>query len=490
MSTQCFLLAAALVATSLCHDCRAAQAPPAASAIDYPGIYRVRQVPSPDTLKLSLRADRTEFFLGENILLHYCIENQGQGVPELSTGGDYRGGTRADRFKVSVIDGAGREMPDPHPRQGYQGGMMSPGGFDPKPGQTWFEDVFLLRYRSIEKPGDYTVTVFHDLGWGPRRTNDSRVVSIRLQLKMPTSLEAFHVIAAMEKAMTYTGKVVGRKGQPTADFSRLKYPVYLPQLSAAATLGAVQGLAEMPTVEATCVLLRLVETPRAGVAHAAMTALSRRIPLPEDRQPTTPKYWSYFFWNETPALMTNAWDATLAAEARRSALRLIAQSDDASLVSAATMLTGLATQEDLPELFLALDRSAWRARAIPATNKDHYEGPRWACRTVTALLEQLARGGLAMPAEATNSGQLLAFLAGIAARAEFRPAGWETTFAQALEHERGVVREAALRRLPHPAPEALARLVLARMTDPEPMVRQVAGETASRLKIPAGSPKP
>ena len=490
MTTKCFLLAAALLAISLCPESRAAPAPPAAPAFDYSGIHRIQKVPSPDTLKISLRADQTEFFLGENILLHYCLENLGKEVPLFSVSGDYRGGTRADRFKVTVVDAAGRELPDPHPQQWNDGGTSPPMGFEPKPGQTWFEDVFLLRYRSIEKPGDYIVTVFHDLGWGPRRTNDPRVVSIRLKLKMPTPLEAFHVIAAMEKSKAYTGKIAGRKGQPTADFSGLKYPVYLSQLGAAATLDAVQALAEMPTVEATCVLLRLVETPRADVAHAAMTALSRRIPLPEDRQPTTPKYWDYFLGNEAPARMTNAWDTTLAADARRIAMRLISHGDDASLVSAATMLTGLATQEDLRELFLALDRSAWRARAIPVSNKDHYEGPRWACRTVTVLLEQLARGGLAMPTEANNSGELLAFLAGIAARSEFRPAGWEATFAQALEHERGVVREAALRRVPQPAPEALARLVLARMTDPEPTVRQAAGETASKLKLPTGAPKP
>ena len=479
MTAKCFLLAAALVAISLCPESRTAPAPPVTPSIAHTDFNQVGKVPPADTLKLSLQAARTEFFLGENILLHYCIENLGKEPIGHSVGGDYRGGSRADRFKVTVVDSAGREMPDPQPKQFNMGGLIPLGGI--KPGQTWFEVVFLLRYRSLGQPGDYTVTVFHDLGWGPRRTNDFRVVSIRLKLKMPTVAEAAQVIAAMEKAKSYNGKSWGKKGQPTADFSLLKFPVYLPLLSAAANLDAVAGLAKMPGIEATRALLSLAETPGMDVPAAAAAALSQRIPVPEKRRTTKPNYW-----NSTPAPVPNTWDPTLASDARRIGMHLISHGNDACLVSALGMLTGLAAQEDLPELFQALERSAWRAHVIPATDKDHHQGPRWACRTVTGVLDQFARGGLLMPVEPGSAGEFLGFLAGIAAGSEFWPVGWEATFARALGHERAVVREAALWRVPQPVPATLVPLVLAGMSDPEPFVRKVACERVNQLKLLGG----
>ena len=38
-------------------------------------------------------------------------------------------------------------------------------------------------------------------------------------------------IAEMEKAKSYSGNTWGTKGQPTADFNLLKFPVYLPLLA-------------------------------------------------------------------------------------------------------------------------------------------------------------------------------------------------------------------------------------------------------------------
>ena len=188
-----------------------------------------RQLPPPDALRISLLADKPEFFLGENILLHYRIENTGKEHLGIDVGGDYRGGTRANRFKVTVVDAAGREMSDPAPKQWDMGGLSPLGGA--KPGAAWFENVWLLRYRTLDEPGDYTVTVFHDLGWGERQAKDPRVVTLKLRLKMPNEAEARQVIAEMEKAKSYSGSTWGTKGQPTADFGLLKFPVYRPLLA-------------------------------------------------------------------------------------------------------------------------------------------------------------------------------------------------------------------------------------------------------------------
>lgn len=187
------------------------------------------KLPAADSMKISLLADKAEFFLGENILLHYRIENTGKEHLGIDVGGDYRGGTRANRFKVTVVDAAGRELPDPAPTQHDMGGLSPLGGA--KPGAAWFENVWLLRYRTFDRPGDYTVTVFHDLGWGERQATDPRMVTLKLRLKMPSEAEARQVIANMEKAKSNPGSTWGTKGQPAADFSLLKFPVYRPLLA-------------------------------------------------------------------------------------------------------------------------------------------------------------------------------------------------------------------------------------------------------------------
>jgi hypothetical protein len=72
-------------------------------------------------------------------------------------GGDYRGTGRHDRVKIVVTDVDGNELPDPHANAFNMGGISSlelitPGGLE-------FTRTFdLTKYRTITKPGQYTVT--------------------------------------------------------------------------------------------------------------------------------------------------------------------------------------------------------------------------------------------------------------------------------------------------------------------------------------------
>ena len=45
--------------------------------------------PVPAQAKVSLALDQKEFFLGENVLLHFCIENTGTEPFPINLGGDY-----------------------------------------------------------------------------------------------------------------------------------------------------------------------------------------------------------------------------------------------------------------------------------------------------------------------------------------------------------------------------------------------------------------
>jgi len=85
--------------------------------------------------------------LGENILLHFCLENQSNESFTFYIGGDYRGGTRSNRFKVSVKDKDGNIMLDPDP--GFNLGGI---GTSPvlKSGERWCQLLTLIRYARID----------------------------------------------------------------------------------------------------------------------------------------------------------------------------------------------------------------------------------------------------------------------------------------------------------------------------------------------------
>ena len=60
--------------------------------------------PVPPGLKLSLLFDKESYFLGENVLVHLCVENTSPEPFKIDLGGDYRGATRHTRFKVLATD--------------------------------------------------------------------------------------------------------------------------------------------------------------------------------------------------------------------------------------------------------------------------------------------------------------------------------------------------------------------------------------------------
>src|SRR5262245_3699926 len=84
-----------------------------------------RPPPLPEGIKVTLVTERTQYFLGENILLQYRITNTGAGPFKISVGGDYRGSTRADRFMVTAATSpGGQPVPDPTPGMKNWGGGL------------------------------------------------------------------------------------------------------------------------------------------------------------------------------------------------------------------------------------------------------------------------------------------------------------------------------------------------------------------------------
>ncbi len=100
-------------------------APVAAGKGDnYLGMSRLK--PVPEGAKVTLETDRQEYLLGENILVHFVLENAGTQPFDADFGGDYRGSSRAIRFQVTATDEAGKDAEDPDPNQLCYGGRGGP----------------------------------------------------------------------------------------------------------------------------------------------------------------------------------------------------------------------------------------------------------------------------------------------------------------------------------------------------------------------------
>src|ERR1035437_9989660 len=108
----------------------------------------------PAGIKITLESDRTNYFLGENILLYYHIENTGSNAFKISVGGDYRGSSRADRVKVTATAADGKPVTDPTPVVMNFGGLMP--NSEIKPGSNWFESIHVIEYCRFDEPGNYT----------------------------------------------------------------------------------------------------------------------------------------------------------------------------------------------------------------------------------------------------------------------------------------------------------------------------------------------
>src|SRR5512138_2608720 len=113
--------------------------------------------PGPARVELAVR--KPTHFLGENVLVDYCVVNTGTAPITIEVGGDYRGSSRSLRFKLAVTDGKGVAQPDPDPVPMNFGGL----GYSPaiQPGKKWCQTLQLMRYARIDAPGTYTITATH-----------------------------------------------------------------------------------------------------------------------------------------------------------------------------------------------------------------------------------------------------------------------------------------------------------------------------------------
>ena len=102
--------------------------------------------------RVVLGFDKPAFSFGEPVLLHFCLENISSKPFSIEVGGDYRGGSRSSRFKVTVTNAAGAVVPDPDPGGFNLGGISGAPGV--APGQSYCQSLALMRYARIDASGN------------------------------------------------------------------------------------------------------------------------------------------------------------------------------------------------------------------------------------------------------------------------------------------------------------------------------------------------
>lgn len=242
-------------------------------------VAQFRQIPEPlqpGDARVVLTLDRPSFFLGEQVLVHYCIENISNRPFSISIGGDSRAATRSQRFRVTVTDADGRTMPDPDPTRFNLGGL----GGEPEiaPGDHWCQSLPLMRYARIDAPGIYSITVVHDLGWRTTRPPEGRVA---IDLAMPDERQAERIVNDTLALPREPSAVMGRLQPRFQDLSALHYAVYLPflvRLVEDRDTRALSAIGAIPSPDATRALIGLLKHSDKQLAYEASRALAMRLP--------------------------------------------------------------------------------------------------------------------------------------------------------------------------------------------------------------------
>lgn len=461
-----------------CQPARAAEPPHVEARAPTPAPTPQPIVHDAPYVELKVQGGATHF-LGENVLVDYCFVNPTKQPVKISVGGDYRGASRSLRFKATMTDSGGAVMPDPDPTGFSMGGL----GWEPDvaPGNRWCQSLPLYAYARFDQPGTYAVRFTHDLGWKgkPAPTGDTTIT-----FAMPTATEAENVVVAMEKAGDATSVSSGKTSAPYRDYFALRYPIYLDALSRRARTGnldAVDGLGQIPNLDATRMLIGLLDEKNPDVAKRAAQVVSMRLPDPAldgaalgARNP---------FANEIPEqrkyLIKVGWSPDLAGSVRSAGLKFLAGSDDDLVKSGAFFFEAIGGASDNAKLVEAYTRAIDRTASADRESQV-WPTPRGACQELgRAAKMMLARH--ATPVDPpTTTGE-------IAEKLLDHPS--DTLLHKALNHPNMYVRRLALEALPDAVPAALVPDVGTDLGVADLDVLVSASMVVQRAKLTALGPK-
>ena len=415
---------------------------------------------------VTLEFDHPDYFLGENVLMHFVLQNTGDTPFEASWGGDYRGASRHLRFKVTATDEAGQVAEDPDPSPMCMGGLGGPKTL--KPGENFTTSLPLMRYCDIVKPGLYTIRATHDFGWkeGERKRP---VGQTTITFRMPSAVQAERIVSEMAELPAWPNKFWGKRSPPYADFSCLRHPVYLGILENLARnkdLRAFEGLGRTPTVKATETLIQLAGHPDVEVALKAADTLNHRLPYPESHYvPTFPGTSKEPQLSVRGRLVERAWDEELIPDVRALAAKLLASQDLPTVAAAAFMITSVGTKEDAPAVLAAINKArnpTFRNRTEPKDNILDMPQP---IRELLRAMDALRTRGYSLGEHVSGDAEILLYFHILRDDTSPRPKHYRQFLEAFGTSSWFPIREAAVRSIPKTIPLEYRDFVLERLED-------------------------
>ena len=499
MRTKLSVLLAVLVA---CLCARQGEAQPSPSPI----VWLPEEVQAvPEGAKVTLELDRPEYFLGENVLAHFVLENTGSKPFKISQGGDYRGSSRSLRFVVTATNEAGHETEDPDPHPMNLGGLE--GTSEVKPGAKFTVSIPLVRYRKFDAPGRYTIRVSHDLGWreepgGPKRP----VAEASVTFHMPTPEQAETVVAGMEAMKEDPGVSQGQRSPDYPDFGALRQPVYLLALERRAEQGndaALEGIGNMETLDATAALIKRACEPGNPLALEAAQTLNNRLPDPEfaGKLPGRGPFNTSRL-EDRRRLSQRCWDDKFIPEVRALAKRLLGASDQSKggtirhttrtmwgsmtrdvgdqIGTGAFMIEAVGMPEDAPAVLGAMLPVLEQTMTPRTEPKDNILNDPEPLPELLRAMAALHKRGYSMGPNFSGNAELLLYFTWLADQPPPRPENWQQCFEAFGTSSPYAIREAVLRSAPLPLPEACVPGVRAALADKDLGVCRAACELVGK----------
>ena len=439
--------------------------------------------PVPEGAKVTLELDRPDYFLGENVLVHFVLHNTGDVSFEASWGGDYRGASRQLRFRVIATDEVGEAAEDPDPSPMCMGGRGGP--MTLKPGEKYNSSLPLMRYCDIVTPGVYTIQATHDFGWkeGKRKRP---VGEAKITFRLPNSQQAKRVVSEMASLPKWPNSSWGKRSTAYADFRCLRHPIYLDILASRARDGdkrILEGLGQIPTVEASMTLIQLAGNPNKELALGAAKTLNARLPYPESHYiwapPDSPKDPTLSIRGR---LVERAWDKTLVPDVRRLAARLLANEDLAITAAGAFMITSVGIKEDASVVLAAINQARNPTHKNRTDPKDNILDTPQPIRELLRAMDALRTRGYSLGRNVSGDAEILLYFHILRNDASPRPKRYRQFLEAFGTASWPPIREAAVRSIPKGIPSEYTRFVLERLEDKDLGVCRAACSAAGMSK--------
>jgi hypothetical protein len=452
-----------------------------------------RQTPLPandprNKVRVRLHLDKTEWLVGESVMVRFEIKNEGEQPANIEMGGDHRTNPQRHlRFKVVAFDETGDLVDDPYPDRWCMGGIGGPGPL--KPGESFWEGIPLWRHCAITRPGTYTIRVYHDLGWDgdgfgntdathlPLKSHFAPVVEAKITFREPDEAQARAVLTDILSSPPTDGRVWGERANSFGEVTSMRSLVYLPLIRERVHLGdesAIEALGTMPFPEATRELVELATQGSPSLRRRAVELLVQRLP-------NGSPYWGTRRW-----LARHSWRDEYREPALAIGWRLLAKNDRESISTGADIVAAIGGPSDLPRMITLVDRVLEDFRDDPV-EQEKYPRPANASGKVIAAASQLLSRGAAPPRQSTSAGTGLMMLVAVARDNTFRPDNWLPQTRGLLAHPIPYVRATALENLPTPVPAEFHDLLIDGLEDPFLPVQTAACHQLGKLKLPAAA---